>query len=241
MPSNMPTTSEITRRTAHSPARQGRSARCSSRTVFGVDSRPSTTRSPSWTSCSAMPLTLVVRTFSTARRAGWVTYCSIDSTRSRRLDLKAGDRRADTSRSSPTKSSRAAMATGIGRPTRVRAGQAAHQRCVWRGRQRRLGGRPLSSHHPAPARPLWPWESAYWEALRRRLWRRPRTVCRSPCRVARRACFLRLPAAALTTRPGCREPSPQRRRRWPPRRCSRRAVTEPWPAAARYPSARLSV
>src|SRR4051812_8065394 len=69
---------------------------------------------------SAMPLTLVVRTDSTARRSvGGATYCSIDSTRSRRFDLNAGDRRAITSRSSPTKSNRQAMATGIGSPSTV--------------------------------------------------------------------------------------------------------------------------
>ena len=68
-----------------------------------------------------MPLTFVVRTVSTARRPVCVTYCSIDSTRSRRFDLNAGDMRAVTSRSSPTKSRSAAMATGSGRPSTVRA------------------------------------------------------------------------------------------------------------------------
>src|SRR5690349_8665572 len=66
-----------------------------------------------------MPLTLVVRTVSTARRPVWLTYWSIDSTRSRRLDLNAGDISALTSSNRPRNSSRAAMATGKGRPRKV--------------------------------------------------------------------------------------------------------------------------
>ena len=89
-----------------------------------------------------MPLTLVVRTLSTARRLVCVTYCSMDSTRSRRLDLNAGDNRAVTSRSSATKNSSAAMATGSGRPSTVCADSRPISE-VSAGSGRRLGRRDV--------------------------------------------------------------------------------------------------